>query len=312
MPSPTGPSASRPGDVAGVLRLLAFLILSVALMLLDYRGGWLHALRGQAETAMQPLWWLAGLPSRAGAGLRENLVTRTQLTADNARLRQALLVTQARNARLRTVAAENARLRGLLDSAARGRLDVQLAGVINIDLDPTRQRLLLDVGQRGGARQGQVVIDAGGLLGQVISTTATTATVLLLTDPDHAVPVMVARNGVRLMVYGAGRSDALQLADVPLSADVRAGDQLLTSGLGGRFPPGFAVGTVGKLHLDDSRAFLEAAVRPAAQLDRGRDVLLLRGYQPAQPVEAAGAQPTAQPTVEAAAKPAVPPQERRP
>ncbi len=275
-----GPSASRPGDIAGVLRLLACLVAASALMMLDYRGGWLHAVRTRAETVVQPLWWLAGLPSRAGASLRENAVTRTQLASDNARLREALLLTEARNARLRTAAAENTRLRGLLDSAERGRLDVQLAGVIDIDLDPTRQRLLLDAGSSSGVRVGQPVIDAGGLMGQVIATTQTTATVLLLTDPDHAVPVMVARSGVRLVVYGTGRSDALQLADVPLSADVREGDELLTSGLGDRFPPGFAVGKVGALRADDSRAFLEAEVRPAAQLDRGRDVLLLRGYKP--------------------------------
>jgi rod shape-determining protein MreC len=296
-----GPSVSRPGEIAGVLRLLACLVAAGALMALDYRGGWLHALRTRSEAAMQPLWWLAGLPSRAGESLRENAVTRTQLASDNARLREALLLTEARNARLRTAAAENARLRGLLDSAERGRLDVQLAGVIDVDLDPTRQRLLLDAGSAGGVRVGQPVIDAGGLMGQVIATTPTTATVLLLTDPDHAVPVMVARSGVRLVVYGTGRSDALRLADVPLSADVRRGDELLTSGLGSRFPAGFAVGTVGALRADDSRAFLEADVAPAAQLDRGRDVLLLRGYKPA----ASAAMPA--PAAAAASTPAAPP-----
>lgn len=307
-----GPSASRPGDIAGVLRLLAFLVLGVALMLLDHRGGWLRSTRVHAEAAVQPLWWLAGLPSRAGESLRENAVTRTQLASDNARLRQALLLTEARNARLRTAAAENARLRGLLDSAERGRLDVQLAGVIDIDLDPTRQRLLLDAGSGSGVRAGQPVIDAGGLMGQVIATTPTTATVLLLTDPDHAVPVMVARSGVRLVVYGTGRSDALRLADVPLSADVREGDELLTSGLGDRFPPGFAVGRVGALRADDTRAFLEADVAPAAQLDRGRDVLLLRGYKPAEagaPAAAAStpATSTAAPAASAASASAPPP-----
>ena len=283
-----GPPASRPGEIAGVLRLLAFLVLAVALMALDYRGGWLHAARVRAEAAMQPLWWLAGLPSRAGASLRENAVTRTQLASDNARLREALLLTAARNARLRTAAAENARLRGLLDSAERGRLDVQLAGVLDVDLDPSRQRLLLDAGSGSGVRVGQPVIDAGGLMGQVIATTPTTATVLLLTDPDHAVPVMVARTGVRLVAYGNGRSDALELTDIPLSADVREGDELLTSGLGHRFPPGFAVGRIGALRADDSRAFLKAEVEPAAQLNRGRDVLLLRGYRPAQAAQQAG------------------------
>lgn len=313
MPSYAGPSASRPGEIAGVLRLLAFLVLAGALMVLDYRGGWLHAVRVRAEAAMQPLWWLAGLPSRAGTSLRENAVTRAQLASDNARLREALLLTAARNARLRTAAAENARLRGLLDSAERGRLDVQLAGVLDVDLDPTRQRLLLDAGSGSGVRVGQPVIDAGGLMGQVIATTPTTATVLLLTDPDHAVPVMVARSGVRLVVYGAGRRDALQLTDIPLSADVREGDELLTSGLGDRFPPGFAVGRVGALRADDTRAFLEAEVKPAAQLDRGRDVLLLRGYRPvpaaasAAGTEAAAAAPASIRPSAPAAAPAPPP-----
>src|SRR5690606_10616969 len=122
--------------------------------------------------------------------------------------------------------------------------------------------------------RGQAVIDAGGLLGQVIETTPTQSTVLLLTDPDHAVPVMVARNGVRLIVYGRG--DRLELRDIPLNQDVQVGDQLVTSGLGGRFPPGFPVATITALHPDDSQAFLVGELQPAAQLDRGRDVLLLR------------------------------------
>lgn len=257
------------------------MVLAVVLMVLDHRGGWLRAVRAQAEVAVQPLWWLAGLPSRAGVALREDAVTRTQLMRDNEVLRNALLVSGARNARLRAAAAENERLRGLLASAERGRLDVQLAGILDIDLDPTRQRLVLGTGRSDGVRIGQVVIDAGGLMGQVIETTPATATVLLITDPDHVVPAVVARSGVRVMVYGSGRTDALHAADVPLSADVRAGDVLLTSGMGGRFPPGFTVGTLGALRPDDSRAFLEGEVKPAAQLDRGRDVLLLRGYKPA-------------------------------
>ncbi|WP_439655141.1 rod shape-determining protein MreC [Thermomonas alba] len=295
-----GPSASRPGEIAGVLRLLAYLVAAAALMVLDYRGGWLHALRMQGELLAQPLWWLAAQPAQLATSLRENAVSRRQLIADNARLRRELLLAAARNARLQMVAAENARLRGLLDSAARARLDVQLAGILDVDLDPTRQRLLLDSGRNRGVRVGQVVIDAGGLLGQVIATTANTATVLLVTDPDHAVPVMVARSGVRLVVYGTGRSDLLHLADVPLSADVREGDELLTSGLGDRFPPGFAVGRIARLRADDSRAFLEADVIPAAQLDRGRDVLLLRGFRP--PVEGNAATSATGPTAETTAQ----------
>lgn len=281
VPSYASSPAHRSGEVAGVLRLLAFLVLSVALMVLDHRGNWLQAARAQAEIAVQPLWWLASLPSRLGTGLREDAVTRHQLALDNRVLRKALLISGARNARLQASAAENARLRGLLASAERGRLDVQLASVLDIDLDPTRQRLVLDAGSAAGVSVGQVVIDAGGLMGQVTALTPTSANVLLITDPDHLVPAVVARSGVRLMVYGSGSSDVLLATDIPLSADVRAGDVLLTSGLGGRFPAGFAIGTLDALQPDDSRAFLQGKVTPAAQLDRGRDVLLLRGYKPA-------------------------------
>ena len=270
-------SAPRTGDVAGTLRLLAYLALAIALIVSDHRGGWLAQLRAQATVAMQPLWWLAGLPSRIGEAINDSASTRSRLADENRVLRNALLVSGARVARLQAAASENTRLRGLLGAAERGGLDVQLAPILDIDLDPTRQRLVLDAGSRDGVVQGQSVIDAGGVVGQIIAVRPSTATVLLLTDPDHAVPVIVARSGVRLVVYGKGRSDRLQLANIPLSSDVQVGDAVITSGLGGRFPAGFPVGTITALHPDDSHAFLVGDVEPAAQLDRGRDVLLLKG-----------------------------------
>ena len=272
-----GPHVSRPGDVAGTLRLLAYLALAIALIVLDHRGGWLNQLRARSAVAVQPLWWLAGLPARVGETLGDSAVTRNRLSQENRVLRNALLLSGARVARLQTAAAENERLRGLFGAAQRGGLDVQLAPILNVDLDPTRQRLLLDAGSRDGVSMGQSVIDAGGLVGQIIAVQSGTATVLLLTDPDHAVPVVVGRSGVRLVAYGKGRSDRLELANIPLSSDVRIGDTVITSGMGGRFPAGFPVGTITAMHPDDSHAFLVGDVSPAAQLDRGRDVLLLKG-----------------------------------
>ncbi len=271
-----GPTAARTGDVAGTLRLLAYLALAVTLIVLDHRGGWLHQSRQQASLVVDPLLAVAGWPGRIAERLREDAGTLSQLGAENRRLRNDLLVNHARMARMTTVVADNARLRTLLDVAQRGSLDVQLAPILDVDLDPTRQRLLLDAGSRDGVQVGQTVIDAGGLLGQVIDVSAMHATVLLLTDPDHAVPVAIARNGVRLVAYGRGRGDILALASIPLSSDVKVGDAVVTSGLGGRFPPGFPVGTITGLRPDESRAFLLGDLKPAAQLDRGRDVLLLR------------------------------------
>ena len=271
-----GSPAARPGDVTGTLRLLAYMALAIALIVLDHRGGWLVQLRARGEMAVQPLWWLASLPARVGQGVRDDASTRASLADENRILRNALLISGARLSRLQAAAAENARLRGLLGAGQRGGLDVQLAPILNIDLDPTRQRLVLDAGSRDGVQVGQTVIDAGGLLGQIIAVEAGSATVLLITDPDHAVPVVVARTGVRLVVYGKGRSDRLELANIPLSSDIRRGDVIVTSGLGGRFPAGFPVGTVESLAPDLSHAFLVGRLKPAAQLDRGRDVLLLR------------------------------------
>jgi len=270
------PPAARPGEIAGTLRLLAYLALAVAMIVLDHRGGWLAQIRARSEVAVQPLWWLAGLPGRIGDNVRDDTSTRARLSDENRVLRNALLISGARLARLQAAAVENARLRGLLGAGQRGGLDVQLAPILDIDLDPTRQRLVLDAGSRDGVQVGQSVIDAGGLLGQIIAVEAGTATVLLITDPDHAVPVVIARTGVRMVAYGKGRSDRLELANIPLSSDIKAGDSIVTSGLGGRFPAGFPVGTVMALRPDDSRAFLVGDLKPAAQLDRGRDVLLLR------------------------------------
>ncbi len=268
--------APRPGDIAGTLRLLAYLALAIGMIVMDHRGGWLAQIRARSEAVVQPLWWLAGLPGRVSETMRDDAASRTQLSDENRVLRNALLISGARLARLQASAAENARLRGLLGAAQRTGLSVQLAPILNIDLDPTRQRLILDAGSRDGVQPGQSVIDAGGLLGQIIQVQANTSTVLLITDPDHAVPVVVGRTGVRLVAYGKGRSDRLELANIPLSSDVRVGDSVVTSGLGGRFPAGFPVGTIMSLHPDDSRSFLAGDLKPAAQLDRGRDVLLLK------------------------------------
>lgn len=275
MPPYAGPPvASRQGDAASPLRLLAYLALAITLIVLDDQAGWLSRLRAQANVLVQPVWALAGLPGRLGTQVKDNAASHGQLVTENRELRNQLLIANARLTRLQTAALDNAQLRELLNVAERSGLDVQLAPILDIDLDPVRQRLVLAAGTRDGVHVGQAVIDAGGLMGQVIATTGNSATVLLLTDPDHAVPVTVARNGVRLIVYGRG--DTLELRDIPLSAGVEVGDEIVTSGLGGRFPAGFPVGSITALRPDDTHAFLVGELKPAAQLDRGRDVLLLR------------------------------------
>lgn len=274
------PAAFRPGD-GGVLRLVVYLALALALIFFDHQAGWLRTLRASLGLAAQPVYALVGLPGQVGRHLRDSAQTHGELVRENRELRNQLLIANARLVRLGSAVADNAQLRHLLGVAERGGLDVQLAPILDIDLDPTQQRLVLAAGSRDGVKMGQAVIDAGGLMGQVIAVTPMQSTVLLLTDPDHAVPVTVAGSGVRLIAYGRG--DALELRDVPLNSGVKAGDKVVTSGLGGRFPAGFPVGTVTAVHADESHTFLVGELRPAAQLDRGRDVLLLRSLPPVPP-----------------------------
>lgn len=292
VPPYAGPPVPRSGDAAGTLRLLGWLALAIALIVLDHRGGWLSRMRAQVALAAQPLWRLAALPGEIGAEVQDGVATRAQLQRDNEVLRNALLISGARIARLQTAASDNVRLAGMLGAVRRENFDVQLVPILDVDLDPTHQRLVLDAGSRDGVRMGQSAVDAGGLLGQVVAVRPTTSTLLLLTDPDHAIPVLVQRNGIRLVAYGTGRSDRIELANVPISGDVRVGDRIVTSGLGGRFPPGFPVGTVSELRPDESRAFLVGELKPAAQLDRGRDVLLLRKVIAARPPAPAAAPAT--------------------
>lgn len=272
----SGSSTPRFGpDSGGTLRLLTYLALGVAMMVSDHRGGVLSRIRQTATVAIEPLWWLASQPARLFAFTEAAVSNQTRLNRENLALQQRLLLSQARIERLQALAEENQRLRALLGGTRGDRLAVQLASILGIDLDPVQQRIVLDVGADQGVHVGQAVIDAGGVLGQVSAVTPTRSTALLVTDPDHAVPVQSVRSGLRLIAYGTGHSDRLLVPNIPLSGDLKVGDDLLTSGIGGRFPAGFPVGRVVALAPDANHAFVEATLAPAARLDRSGDVLLV-------------------------------------
>lgn len=259
----------------GTLKLLGCLALAVILMVADHRGGYLDTIRTTAGTLTGPLYRLAGIPARATRSLFEHVSTQQSLIDENTRLRQSLLLTSARFDRLAGVQVENQRLRKLLGGTHGLRLNVQLASLTDIDLDPFRHRLVLDAGSRRGVEEGMAVIDAEGVMGQVISVAPSHSTVILVSDPSHAIPVQVVRTGLRAIAFGTGRTDLLEMPSVPLSADLVVGDELETSGIGGRFPAGFKVGTITDLHPDDTRLFVVAEIRPKARLDRGGEVLLV-------------------------------------
>lgn len=279
------------------LRLIVYLTIAMVLMVVDRRGDHLGSLRHFASVVVEPLYRVAALPADAARAGRMAIVTQSQLADENRELREALLLAQARLNRMAALSAQNERLRELLDAQGDLGLGVQLAHLIDIDLDPFRHRVVLALGARQGVVVGQPVLDAHGVMGQIVEVLPNTAVAMLVTDPTHAIPVMIERTGLRTIAYGTGAIDRLQLPNIPISADVRAGDALVTSGLGGRFPVGFPVGEIGEVSNDESGMFAAAIARPAAALNRSGEVLLLQDLpQPMGP-------PLPMPVQDAAAPP---------
>jgi len=261
---------------AGTLRLIAYLALAAVLMVLDHRNGWLHRVRYATSAAIVPIYKLAAAPAdwihAAGTAFTQH----GRLVDENRQLREALMLAEARLNRMHAVAQQNERLKHLLDTQQLLGMHAQLARLIDVQLGPTRDRVMLNVGADEGVHVGQTVIDSHGVMGQIIEILPHASVAMLVIDPDHALPVMATRTGLRGIAHGTGDSGRLLVPNLPLSSDVKPGDQLVTSGLGGRFPAGFPVGTVTGLERDPSGMFLQAIVKPAAELERSGEVLLLR------------------------------------
>jgi rod shape-determining protein MreC len=257
------------------LRLIILLLVSVTLMTLDHRYSHLDSLRHALSVLVHPVRLLVDLPIRVSRALSASLTERVQLLEDNAELRDQHLLDAQNLQRMAALEAENARLRALFESSAPVADRALVASILSVDLDPFRHRIVLSRGTREGVFLGQPLIDDSGVLGQVDHLGYIAAEALLITDPDHAIPVVVNRNGLRTIAVGTGEIDRLDLPFLTNSADLREGDLLVTSGLGGVFPAGYPVAVITRVSRDPGRRFATISARPTAALDRVREVLLL-------------------------------------
>lgn len=262
-------------------RVVVVAVLSVILMTADHRGRHVDAMRSLLATLVYPLQYAIDLPIRGGNWLADNLSSRLALMRENERLRRENFSAQSKLERYAELEAENQRLRELLDSAARVGVQVLIAERLAVDLDPYSRRIVLNKGIRDGVQVGQSLIDANGIMGQVVEAGPFSSSAVLITDPSHALPVQVRRSGLLGIAVGTGPLDQLELTHVPVNADVLVGDVLVTSGLGGRFPSGYPVGQVVSVNRDSGRPFAQVMVQSSADLERNREVLLVWPEQPA-------------------------------
>jgi rod shape-determining protein MreC len=262
-------------------------VLSIGLMAVDQRFHHLQSLRSALAVITYPLHVLADLPVTATRWIGEAFATRESLATEVADLREENLKLRARLQKFEAIQAENMRLRDLLESSFKVGDRVLVAELSSVDLDPYKQQVVVDKGSTSGVFEGQPVLDANGVMGQVTHVSPYRATVLLVTDASHALPVQVLRNGLRTIAVGGGRVNQLDLPYLPNDADIREDDLLVTSGLGGKFPPGYPVARVARVQRTPDRPFAEVSAEPRAHLDRTREVLLVWTVNPPPIAEAA-------------------------
>ncbi len=254
---------------------MIYILLAIALMSMDQRGNYVPRIRSTLEFVLEPVFRLVGWPSEAWRSAAQHIRARQELIAENQQLREQLLGNAGLIQTQAALQKENQRLRALLDATEGWAYDFQFAEMVRVDLDPFSHKIWIDKGADGGAVVGQAVIDGMGIVGQVEDVHRFSATVRLISDPDHALPVQINRTGQRTVLYGSGDTTRLVMPDMPLQADISPGDVIVTSGLGDRFPPGFPVGEVVQVVRESGAIFAKVYVRPFAALDRGREVLLI-------------------------------------
>jgi rod shape-determining protein MreC len=257
------------------VRLLLLCILAITVMVLDHRNQYLVGVRKTLAVVLHPIQVLVSAPFEISRSMSESMTSRSELTAENERLNRESLVLNARVQTMSALQAENARLRALLDSTEKVGDNVLIAEIVSVDMNPYRNMILVNKGSKDDAYVGQAVIDADGVVGQITRDRYYSAEAMLVTDIDHATPVELVRNRLRTIAVGTGELDRMSLPFLPSNADVREGDLLITSGLGGTFPPGYPVGVIRRIRSITGQAFLEVDAEPAAALNRIREVLLI-------------------------------------
>jgi rod shape-determining protein MreC len=259
------------------LRLFLAVIVAIGLIVADSRLGTFVKIRNYMDTAVSPFYFLANGPRKVLDSVSETLATRQQLELENRALRQELLLKNSDVLLLGQFKQENARLRELLGSPLRQDEHKMVTQVISTGSDPYSDQVVIDKGSDNGVYEGQPVISDKGVVGQVVAVAKVTSRVLLICDASHALPIQVLRNDIRVIAAGSGCTDDLQLEHLPNNTDIRVGDVLVTSGLGGRFPEGYPVAVVSSVKVDNQRAYTVIQARPTAGLQRLRYLLLLWG-----------------------------------
>ena len=258
-----------------IRQLLTVVLAAGSLMVVDSYTTWLSPLYKVADNVVRPLYWIANIPEGIQDWGKISVISRGVLEQDNLRMQQESLIHLGQLQRMSELAAENVRLRQLLNATELLMDSVLVTEVIGVSPNPRGHTVTIDRGRDDGVYVGQPLLDAEGLMGQITTVYSGHSIALLITDSTHALPVQVLRNGVRSIAEGVSDFNRMTLRFVSPTADIIEGDQLVSSGLGGLFPVGYPVGVVTSIKQKPGAIFVDVEVDPSAQLDRSRHLLLV-------------------------------------
>ena len=270
---------------SSLTRFVLLALLSVSLMLLDARGHHLEKIRAGLTVLFAPIQLVAAIPIRMGGAVIDFFQGDAALHAEAERLRSEQPILLARLQKYQAIEAENAHLRQLLGTSALVAERAVVAELLEVASEPFRRTVVIAKGTKDGLYRGQPVIDAYGIRGQVSAVGVLQSTAILITDPSHAIPVQVNRNGLLAIAFGIGAPDVVSIRYLTASSDIKPGDLLVSSGIGGGFPFGYPVAKVKKIVNDPNEAFLDITATPVAQLSHSREVLLIWPAKTVLPVD---------------------------
>ncbi len=255
---------------------MALVLVSIVLMFADNRFGYLSQVRYYASYSVTPIHYLSSLPQAVSQRVGNVFKGRDELLAENRLLQEELLMQQYQLQKFDHLTAENQRLNELLNASAIVDDIVVRAQLVGESPDPFKKQVLINKGSIHGVYEGQPVLDADGLFGQVVMIEPYYSWVQLITDAQHSTPVQINRNGIRAVVSGTqGSQHVMVLNNITANTDIVEGDMLVTSGLGQRFPAGYRVGVITDIVRDPGQPFALVRVAPTARLDSSRNLLLV-------------------------------------
>ena len=266
----------RPRIPALNTKFIFLVILSFVMLVNDQKSNYLAIFRNSIAIAVYPLQSLVVMPANLFSWIDKNFSSREALTLENKILLNQQNINNTTLQRYQSLEQENLRLREILNAAKRLEHKVEIARIISANINPYRHTIVINKGEKDDIHAGQVIVDADGVMGQILYANFLTSEAILISDADHALPVQINRNGLRTIVLGNGSYTNLNAPYIPNNADIKIGDLLVTSGLGGKFPAGYPVATINSIVRNPSEQFSSVTAKPIALLNQAQEVMLIK------------------------------------